>query len=1272
MTIDIGFQRATQAQLRNVTEQADADAVGTVDRFDAEDFANEGDVGVFESIGQAATDTGLVTGGIKLLLDDSPPIHVDPNFDLGQTLERRNDLRTLIQPHLNNPDSELSKSLFTELADTRSEEELEFALARVQAAEEDLRVAQANGLIPELGGMALGIGVDVAAVAAILALGPGGAAAGGGAATLNVGARSANIARLVAAGRIAGLGAAEGASERFVQGLTNPLVTRGDIFEAAGYGAGFGGLLGLVSPTFIGGVVRDAGGDTVERAAAASGREPESVGAAASPGHRETAVPAEGASPFSLGTGTLAQMFFRNPKRILTDIGVAGRKEFEAEGRVGARQFYNVMSRVFNVSTVHTSEVGGRVARDVTVQDLTNAFKANRISREIDVEREYREALKDVFGVEGFVGRALHNVTPGNAKKLSQQQYEAMADEVGIALGAGRSLDEINVIPPELEAQLTPDARAKLMDHLEKTGRNDNRFYENWGKMQVELGMIPEEDLISGYRPQRWSPDAIEDDPIGFELFLADVFADTPDEDWVRRTFAELDDEGKPTGKNAMRDDESWADFAKREPDLASEALAEWSAGIKRVAEDKAFEARAAKERELARFGEESVEAIETRMEEALAPLLERREFLREGAPAAAKTTGQKIVISEKLARTERRIKELEDKLSVVRALKKTEDGALEAARRFGNAATKRKGTKLSKSMKAAIRREAAATARATAFDEIRRIRELLVEGKNPVGLIPEDLLTTGSPRLKQRNINLGRWRHDSRARRFLKTNATDARTAFEVQVGTIAAIKRVFGNDANADTVREMAIEGFLEDATKFGGRKDVAKQRKRAESLATGMLKELTGSHIMTGKLGRQIETSANLASSVVSAVMLGGQALSQIADVALITMAGGKLGTGFRHFFTGRSAKKALRDLVEAGETETALIIQGLDVFDAGRFSKLADIDEDGLNVAGGLLGTAARYANNLAVFEGYVNLATFWNNAIRRVFGSDFVRQIDEDFANYAELPRSVKTFYAKIGIDESTAGEIARMMDQHHIRTANGLLRVPDSRVWSEKAPDLLLKWRLAIQRAGDEAMPSPGAGDRPFLRHYPGGRLVLQFTAFVFTAGERFLAPLIQSMRLHPEAARPFIAAFLGLTLGVLADGLKAGVRGESEAWLDRWDDPRGVRDLLWAGLLRSPMMVGNSATLTEVALNQIGRPINDRVESVTGLRPMMEAPTRFKEQQGAFALFGPAAGLAAGTIPSMTRKFVDGDLEGFRDMAARRLPVLNVFYLQLLNQIME
>ena len=82
--------------------------------------------------------------------------------------------------------------------------------------------------------------------------------------------------------------------------------------------------------------------------------------------------------------------------------------------------------------------------------------------------------------------------------------------------------------------------------------------------------------------------------------------------------------------------------------------------------------------------------------------------------------------------------------------------------------------------------------------------------------------------------------------------------------------------------------------------------------------------------------------------------------------------------------------------------------------------------------------------------------------------------------------------------------------------------------------------------------------------------------------------------------------------------------RGAGQEWLDQ-----DLKDKMWAGLLRSPMMGGRSGTFTEIGLNSFGDKANELAEHLGGPALFRERPTKFRDSQPLVPLAGPAFSLA-------------------------------------------
>lgn len=1273
---DLPFvQTAASQASAALTTAAPRPATGLVD-FQPDDFDVESDVSYYDSFASAFSDSGIVTGFSR----ESPVTVPDPDYDMDAHLGARPDDLKFIQQFLKRPNDPLSGSVISRLASSRSAAETDLIIQQTRDSQKRLEEAVANGWFPFLAGTLSGIGVDVAAAMGLTATtGIGGLAP--------LAARGATAARGLAALRIAALGAAEAGAERAAQQRTNPLIADFDILEAAGFGAGAGAILGIAMPTFLGNVRRMADDvaephglteGTIQEAAEASGRLGSTAGAQATTRPIE---PARGSGSLIAKAlpKSLQENALRNPKRVIADIGVKGTKERDELGRTGNLTFFDTMVRTLRLSTVMADEVSGTAARAASVQDVRDQFRGIRITREVEVSNEYDEALADVFdvtGASGRVRRAVRNssLIPLEKRLLSQEEYEALADELAIARG-DELLDEVDIIPEEIANRMTAEQQSKLMAHLEKSATKEDEFYQRFGELEVKHGLIKEEELIPGYRPQRWNRHEIDQDPEGFKLFLLETFSKNPNDNWIRQNYFRVADDGTQTP--VLEDGEFFPDLAKREPELAALILEDWGAEIKRAAVDRAARVRGLRDAEMSKVRDDNVEQITER----LRAKLEKDNQLfnkvnKRLADSTDKVERNKIAI--RLGKIEKRIHDNETKLDTLKKLERNTEQVDQFVGRYGNVRQKKATTKALKRLGAASRKEARTEARRVLTEELDAIQNQIANGKSPFGFMDPEFVQSSS-RFIRRAIHLKRNRFRPEARRFLHTSTHDARAAYESSVGTQIALREVFGDiieragdDFSIDNIRDHALRGFKNDLAKAKTAKErnaIAKDMVRAQQMFNHIFRELTHADITDLKgLSKTLSDIANVANTATAAMALGSVVLAQIGDIAVMTMAGGRLGTGFR-FMWRRGLRKHMAEIAK-DEGEIAVLLQGLSTVDGSRFRALADIDTSGFDLPGSKFRTIMRTVDEIAKIEGWMNLMHVWNTIIRGGFGLDFARQIDKDLAQWTKLPAYLRTFYAKHGIDQQTAEAMTDMMNRSHRKFVNGHLRLPDSHIWSNEAPDLLMKYKMLIKSAGDEAMIDPNVGDRPFLRSNAAGRIILQFQSFMFTAGERYIAPMIQEMRLHPTSIRPYIGALAGLFMGATSDGFKAAARGDFEEWNDRWNHPTKWTDNLWSAVLRSPMMAGPSGTLLDIALSQYGRVLNENVtEPMLGSRIFREEATRFRENQAAWALLGPSTNTLMNTVIPFPSKVLDDPEEAMKSVS-RRLPITNIFYLQTLMNL--
>jgi len=1231
----------------------------------AQPQADQNDVAWHESVGAGFASSGIITGISKAMAERRQNTPPQPGYNLENHLSERPEDLQVVQQFLDSPGDGPSEGILGLLEDSQSAGETELIIERVRAAQEEARIASANGWLPETIGVVGGIGLDIAASLLLTR---------GAALPEVVGTRA------LAAGRLAAIGTVEAGGERLAQQITNPLVTNTDIMVAAGLGGTFSAGLGALAPKLFGNVRRIA--DDMEPrphnvdsldATVAERRGGGTAGAAAV--REPTQGPARGASSkVARHIVPKGETILRSPKRVITDFAAKAFKD----GDTGGMHWYDFMNRTLRFGTINAEEVGGHTARATTLQDRVDGFKLTRVTRQEAARTEYAGAMKELFSV----GAASRFVANSNAvpfagkvrrKLITQEEYEAIADEISIAQGNAA----VDVIPDEVAAKLTNEQRETLLRHAEASAAKDDAFFQKWGELEVEAGLIKPEELLPGYRPQRWNPDEVEADPQGFQQLLTEAFSAQPDDEFMK-LYTITDDLGEP--KPALAEGETWASLSKRDPELANEMLDDWHAAIRDDAVEQLDIKRSAREAELKRLRGGTLQQIEKRLSENRAKegrLITRYERQLENFDTAKKAGTvdngfDRDRVARLLGQAEKRLADEEAKFNVLRTQTRNIDQIDDFIRRFGDNKQKRALPKARKAVNRLGKAQQKAQVRKLLSTQITEIRKAILNNDSPFSFLDNSDFVSSSSRMLRRSIHLGKERHSPLARRMLKTSAHDARIAYESGVGAQVALRQTFGPGGRlvdgVDYTRriiDQSLEGYdakLQATTDPAARTKIAADRARANKIATRIYAEITGADMATNEKGfANVVRVANTASAAIS---LGGVLLASMADVAVMAMAGGKLQTGFQLMWRKGGVMRHINEIAK-DEGEMAVLMRGLSTLEMGRFRAFAELDAGDINMPGGRMGRIMRTVDDVAVIEGHANMLNAWSTMVRGGFGLDFARQIDGHFANPAKWSPSLRTFYAKLSIDAQTSAEIADFMNRYHRKYVGGHLRIPDSEKWiANGGEDLLLKYKMAIKAAGDEAMLDPGMGDRPFMRSSPVGKLLLQFQSFMFTASDRFIAPMIQEMHLHPTSGRPYFGALGGMVMGSMIDGLKASIRGEGEQWLNDWSE--NPQENLWGAAIRSPLMAGGSSTIMETVFGQLGRNANEAL----GGRVLPQSPNRFQEQQGIFGLFGPVVGTVGGTIPSIVRTATGGDVGKAADMMSRRIPVMNTFYLQVLGRI--
>jgi hypothetical protein len=1282
------------------------------------------DVGYFSSIDANILQNGVVVGGINTLMDSGVwnTYAYDPAYNILDDIQNNPDWGKLAQDAIDDQEHPDSAPVLQAVAEARNAEHARMLFDRIQEAKRQRHIAEANGIGPIIMGTLGGIGVDVAAVIGISMLtgGTGLAALGAG-----TGARG-GAARAAGALKGAALGAAEGGGERAIHQITNPLVTNDDIWLAAGLGAGLVGAMGAAAPHRLMGIKRagyadddvvrvvNGGDDLVDQMRGKNIDDPKrpvgdnkggSVSAAAAddanvrivePGRGSASLLAQHLTPHGFAINLL-----RNPKRVIMDFSARGVKQWNESGLAGNRMAYsNFWSKLMDFSTANADEIGGGAARDISAARLRTLDNVERAAREKSSHRIYAVMAKEIFDL-GWMARTAKNAElsfgKGPKRGITHEEFEAMSDEFAIMRGdaKGGEFNVNKVFSEDIISKTTPEQRTQMIKHIEKNANEDDAFYKAIGEELKAMDLIDPDMVLDGYRPQRWNSERIIDNPDRFRKFIIDVIRKRPEQKWLEgRNYDGLADEGDAAidaAKVEPVERKTW-DELSQDKELAREIIEDWSRFMDNALTEKRGGLVKTLEKELATARASSYEELLARKRKETETTRASMETWSTKLEQAKKMGGNDPLVADEIDRLATNLGKAEVKfnkaMEVFKRVKKAQDNVNELDAllgKYGKRADQR-------AVKGAQKKLAKAEGRVEDSMSLKQldamvddIAEALQDGKDPYGL-PNKEFTAGSARFKQRSLFLGDLRSSEEARHFLLTNSAQSRSAYVSSVSTNASLYKAFGVTPEylksqgleiGQYLRRELVAGFREDLSKpldNDTLKQVRLDQKRQLDMFEKVMNEYTHHDIVLQRLQHAaFSDTVGIANSLVATMSLGNIFFSLWGDLATVLMAGAQMGTGFGYAWRGLRVQKHIDEMAEVGEDALAIQAQGLSVVDSSHFRTITGLDIDELGPPGSLLTKISRKAKSLAVAEGWMNGMHPWNKWVRGGFGLDIMRQFDIDFADMAKIPDYKRTFYARHGITASDAKAISTMLNKHHKKLVDGKLRIPDSKAWqkSERGRKLLQKYQSAMQGAGDEALIDPGLSDRPFLRATPFGRMVMQFQAFMQTVGERVIAPMVQEAQIHPTSVRPYMSAALGLALGTASDGARAHIRGDGEEWRNKWDSGAGIRDLIYAGLLRSPFMPGSSATASETAMMGFGRQGNDIVENIAGVRPFGESATRFRERNAFMSLLGPTVGKAE-DIFGMSQDFADGEFQRARDKAERMTPLWNVWQIQTITRLMK
>jgi hypothetical protein len=635
----------------------------------------------------------------------------------------------------------------------------------------------------------------------------------------------------------------------------------------------------------------------------------------------------------------------------------------------------------------------------------------------------------------------------------------------------------------------------------------------------------------------------------------------------------------------------------------------------------------------------------------------------------------------------------LNDRFRALRAAMETQEDVLKTAlkhmQRKGDkpvkSALKKQNEKLLKGLRKTEKKVAMAAmagARRTVNEAISDVYDKITKNKDPYGGLSDDVVE-GSRHFEQRTIDLAGnrvamskyLRQDSNLNASHYTDSAGRTVAIDEAIKPLMVARGLADHtDKNVvPKVKTWLNDMFHEDvdAARKRGDEKLAKSleadhREMNEIFDRSFGETTRADYIGQRGVGWQA-LATGLAATAASA--LGFVFTTLFTDLGVTAWAGGRFGTGIKKFVFARETQAAIKEL-RGVDREVAMHIFGGNVWDFSTYISRMDFENPSFDVPGGTWGRVQRTVQNIATKQGWFNLMHVWNRHIRNTFGVHFARQLTDDMAGWAGLDARMKEFYARIGIAEPEAAEIAGLIQRDGFDLLGAKMRVGDVKKWRaaghEQAAE---RYLMAIDRAGREALLDPGLGDRPFLVRTAIGKIILQFSSFMYKAGNEWFAPMLQAGLMNPVDARIFGSSLLAISLATLGDGVRHHASGKGDEWDDRWDTPQGQFDNMKAAWLRSPFVFGLQGATFDVLGTSLAPVGNDAFQEITGsdFKPMNEEWVRFRQQQGAIGLVAGPLGGNVNTAYQFFLALTNGDVEKARDLAYARVPIANTLPVHVL-----
>jgi len=397
------------------------------------------------------------------------------------------------------------------------------------------------------------------------------------------------------------------------------------------------------------------------------------------------------------------------------------------------------------------------------------------------------------------------------------------------------------------------------------------------------------------------------------------------------------------------------------------------------------------------------------------------------------------------------------------------------------------------------------------------------------------------------------------------------------------------------------------------------------------------------------------------------MGSVMLASLTDAGTISLSH---GAGKHLAQLGRNFGRIATEAKSMKNRELAFLLYGAEgALSQSRTAKLVGVDDAMHHLGFGtgktkkVSGAVEGGMNWLSSKMNIVNLMHYWNSRHKFISGHVVLGNLLDDAAKVAGGGSGTYR-WRELGISDETMTQIDRLVKKHGFEETRGgtSFRWPDIDKWHLEAGGAEIKELLhvALRRAVDRAVITPGIADLPMFHSKELGQLLFQFNSFGFSAVNKFVRNLSHSA-VNGRGLDALIASTWMLGMGTMAFSIREGiVKGRFGDGTMPDEDEWGT--WVYESIDRSGLMMWMMPYIN-AGMKLAAGPLADAGVPIA-------APSRFAGQHWAQQLFGPTFGGLGGDITKMTYDLSQGEIDKFATKGKRLIPFRNVFYVSLLHRL--